>query len=188
MHNATEAFKIGQKAMDRLLWNESGGFYRSYTAPEDVCGPGADGIQCWHSYYKSNSDSAYTERAGLCCHGASGCGPHNEARPDALTTFAEAKAACDALENCTAFCISGPQSNLKPTRPVRMMWKTSAAGFSPNPTPVGANAIMADCTYANVLADSLGLSPLTSDAQIMAHLKKVVAANDSALPCVSRRP
>jgi len=60
-----------------------------------------------------------------------------------------------------------------------MMWKTGAAGFSPNPTPVGANAIMADCTYANVLADSLGLSPLTTDAQIVTHLKKVVEANDS---------
>ena len=38
---------------------------------------------------------------------------------------------------------------------------------------------MADCTYANVLADSLGLSPLTTDAQIMSHLKKVVEENDT---------
>ena len=59
------------------------------------------------------------------------------------------------------------------------MWKTGSAGFSPNPLPVGANAIMADCTYANVLADSLGLSPLTTDAQIVSHLQKVVEANDS---------
>ena len=81
--------------------------------------------------------------------------------------------------DCSAFCFVGPESNLKPTSPVKISWKTSGAGFSPNPTPVGANAIMADCTYANVLADSLGLSPLTTDDQIMSHLKKVVEANDS---------
>ena len=42
-----------------------------------------------------------------------------------------------------------------------------------------ANAIMADCTYANVLADSLGLSPLTSDAQIVSHLSKVLEENET---------
>ena len=59
------------------------------------------------------------------------------------------------------------------------MWKTSRAGFSPNPEVVGGNAIMADCTYANVLADTLGLSPLTTDAQISSHLKVVLRENDS---------
>ena len=29
--NVTQAFEIGQKAMDRLLWNESHGFYRRFT-------------------------------------------------------------------------------------------------------------------------------------------------------------
>jgi nitrate reductase assembly molybdenum cofactor insertion protein NarJ len=38
---------------------------------------------------------------------------------------------------------------------------------------------MADCTYANVLADSLGLSPLTSDAQIVSHLSKVLEENET---------
>merc|ERR1712037_476820 len=38
---------------------------------------------------------------------------------------------------------------------------------------------MADCTYANVLADSLGLSPLTTDPQIEAHLQAVLAENDT---------
>jgi hypothetical protein len=37
----------------------------------------------------------------------------------------------------------------------------------------------ADCTYANVLADTLGLSPLTTDAQISSHLKVVLRENDS---------
>ena len=60
-----------------------------------------------------------------------------------------------------------------------MMWKTASAGFTPNPTPVGSDAIMADCTYANVLADSLGVSPLTTDKQIVSHLKKVVEENDT---------
>jgi non-lysosomal glucosylceramidase len=60
-----------------------------------------------------------------------------------------------------------------------MMWKTGGAGFSPNPEIVGANAIMADCTYANVLADTLGLSPLTTDAQINSHLRVVLRENDS---------
>ena len=137
--NVTKALAIGQAAMDRLLWNASGRFYRSYTAPVDVCGPDADGSGCWHSYYKGKPGEAYTEKGGLCCHGGSGCGPHNAAKPDANATFAEAKAACDALANCSAFCFAGPESNLKPTSPVQMMWKTSAAGFSPNPSPVGAN-------------------------------------------------
>ena len=166
--------------MDNLLWNESGGFYRSYTAPVDVCGPLADGAGCWHSYYKGEPGAEYTERGGLCCHGGSGCGPHTDARPAANATFAAAKAACDALANCSSFCFAGPESNLRPVSPVDVMWKSSAAGFSPNPTPVGANAIMADCTYANVLADSLGLSPLTTDAQIVRHLEKVVEASDEA--------
>ena len=82
------------------------------------------------------------EKGGLCCHGGSGCGPHSEAAPPANATFAQAKATCDALPNCSSFCFSGPESDLKPTSPVPMMWKTSAAGFTPNPTPVGANAIM----------------------------------------------
>ena len=178
--NATKAYTIGQKAMDNLLWNESGGFYRSYTAPVDVCGPLADGAGCWHSYYKGEPGAEYTERGGLCCHGGSGCGPHTDARPAANATFAAAKAACDALANCSSFCFAGPESNLRPVSPVDVMWKSSAAGFSPNPTPVGANAIMADCTYANVLADSLGLSPLTTDAQIVRHLEKVVEASDES--------
>lgn len=177
--NVTEALVIGQRAMDRLLWNESGGFYRSYTAPQDVCGPHADGSRCWHSYYKDKSGVTYTERGGLCCEGTNGCGPQHEAAPQANATFAQAQAACDALPNCSAFCFASPESDLKPTSPVLMMWKTSTSGFSPNPTPVGANAIMADCTYANVLADSLGISPLTTDKQIVSHLRKVVASNDS---------
>ena len=175
--NATAAFQIGQTAMDRLLWNASAGFYRSYTAPADVCGASADGTRCWHSYYKGKPGAAYAEKGGLCCKGGSGCGPHNEARPDATATFAEALAICSALANCSAFCFSGPKS--RPNRPVKMMWKTTASGFSPNPEPVGANAVMADCTYANVLADSLGLSPLTTDKQIVSHLEKVVETNDS---------
>ena len=64
----------------------------------------------------------------------------------------------------------------------------SAAGFSPNPTPVGADAIMADCTYANVLADSLGLSPLTTDAQVVSHLAKVLQANDSPFGFIVPKP
>ena len=177
--NATAAYEIGQAAMDRLLWNATGGFYRSYTAPEDVCGPKASGKACWHSYYKGQPGAPYTEKGGLCCQGGGGCGPRNEAHLPANATFAEAKAVCDALPNCSSFCFTGPESNLKPSEPVPMMWKTAASGFSPNPSPVGADAIMADCTYANVLADSLGLSPLTTDAQIVSHLKKVVETNDS---------
>lgn len=177
--NCSAALDAGREAMDRLLWNESHGFYRSYTAPEDVCGPNADGSACWHSYYKTKPGAAYTERGGLCCHGGSGCGPHSQAKAPANATFLEAKAVCDGLANCTAFCFTGPESRLKPTDPVQMMWKTSSAGFTPNPTPVGGNAIMADCTYANVLADSLGLSPLTTDAQIVSHLSKVVEENDT---------
>jgi len=177
--NVTHAYAIGQRAMDRLLWNESGGFYRSYTAPVDVCGPKADGSACWHTYFKGTPGGAYTERGGLCCHGGAGCNPRNDAKLAGNATWDEAKAACDALDNCSSFCFVGPESNLKPAQRVPMMWKTSAAGFSPNPTPVGADAIMSDCTYANVLADSLGLSPLTTDGQILSHLKKVVQANDS---------
>jgi hypothetical protein len=94
-------------------------------------------------------------------------------------TFADAKAACDEQANCSSFCFAAPGSVSKPTTPVAMMWKTSMAGFSPNPEIVGANAIMADCTYANVLADTLGLSPLTTDAQINSHLKVVLRENDS---------
>lgn len=177
--NVTAALAIGQAAMDKLLWNSSGGFYRSYTAPPDVCDQHHDGSDCWHSYYKGAPGASYSEKGGLCCQGGYGCSPHNDARPARNATFTEAKAVCDALANCSAFCFAGPESELKPASPVKMMWKTSAAGFSPNPTPVGANAIMADCTYANVLADSLGLSPLTSDVQILSHLRKVVEANDS---------
>ena len=139
--NASRALAAGQKAMDTFLYNESGKFYRSYVAPKDVCGPSADGSGCWHSYDKTKP-GAYTEKGGLCCHGGSGCGPHSEAAPPANATFAQAKATCDALANCSSFCFSGPESDLKPTSPVPMMWKTSAAGFTPNPTPVGANAIM----------------------------------------------
>lgn len=173
------AYHTGIEGMDRLLWNKTDEFYRSYTAPEDVCGPKADGSACWHSYYKTKPGAAYTEKGGLCCHGGSGCGPHSQARPPGNASFLEAKATCDAIANCTAFCFTGPESNLKPTTPVQMMWKTSSAGFTPNPSPVGANAIMADCTYANVLADSLGLSPLTTDAQITSHLQKVTEENDT---------
>ena len=39
--NVTAALDIGRRAMDKLLWNATGGFYRSYTAPVDVCGPEA---------------------------------------------------------------------------------------------------------------------------------------------------
>ena len=38
---------------------------------------------------------------------------------------------------------------------------------------------MADCTYANVLADTLGLSPLTTNQQISSHLDAVLRQNDS---------
>ena len=177
--NCSAALQAGREGMDRLLWNTTEKFYRSYTAPEDVCGPKADGSACWHSYYKTKPGAAYTEKGGLCCHGGSGCGPHSQARAPGNATFLEAKAACDAIANCTSFCFTGPESNLKPAQPVQMMWKTSSAGFTANPTPVGANAVMADCTYANVLADSLGLSPLTTDAQIVSHLQKVVGENDT---------
>lgn len=177
--NVTAAYEIGQKAMDTLLWNKTGGFYRSYTAPVDVCSPHADGTGCWHSYYKGKPGAPYAEKGGLCCHGGAGCGPHNDVHPPSNATFSEAKAVCDTLPTCAAFCFAGPEAALKPTTPVKMMWKSGAAGFSPNPSPVGGNAIMADCTYANVLADSLGLSPLTTDAQIVSHLKSVVKENDS---------
>ena len=130
------AYEAGKKGMDRLLWNETGGFYRSYTAPLDVCGPSADGSGCWHSYYKG-SGKTYSEKGGLCCHGGSGCGPGSQAKAPANATFAEAQAACDALANCSSFCFTGPESNLKPETPVLMMWKTGASGFTPNPTPVG---------------------------------------------------
>ena len=147
----TSALARGQKAMDDMLWNASGGFYRSYTQPQDPCGPDADGAGCWHTYSKGRPGSPYTEEGGLCCHGGSGCGPHNVAAPAANATFAEATAACDALANCSSFCFTGPESDLKPTRPVQMMWKTGGAGFTPNPSPVGGNAIMADCTCVTAL-------------------------------------
>jgi len=171
-------------SIPRSRYNHSAGFYRSYTAPEDVCGPKADGKQCWHSYYKDKSGAAYTEKGGLCCHGGSGCGPGSAAKAPANMTFTQAKATCDSLKNCSAFCFTGPESDLKPASPVQMMWKTSAAGFTPNPTPVGANAIMADCTYANVLADSLGLSPLTTDAQIVSSTAILVGQSSTGMPWI----
>ena len=173
------AYEAGQKAMDSFLWNASGRFYRSYTAPEDVCGAEATGQSCWHSYYKQHGTTVYDERGGLCCHGGYGCGPHNEATAPANATFQEAKSICDALANCSSFCFVGPESDLQPSHPVSMMWKTAASGFSPNPLPVGKDAVMSDCTYANVLADSLGLSPLTTDDQIKAHLQTVLEENDT---------
>ena len=77
------------------------------TWPPDVCGPKLDGSGGWHSYYKGKTAGAYSEKGGLCCKGGGGCGPHNEVKPKANATFAEAKAACDALKNCSSFCFTG---------------------------------------------------------------------------------
>ena len=43
----------------------------------------------------------------------------------------------------------------------------------------GADAIMADSLYAQVLADSLGLGALTTDDQVRSHLKMVLRENDT---------
>ena len=118
----SSALARGQQAMDSMLWNSTGGFYRSYTAPEDPCGPNASGAACWHSYYKGKQGAAYTEKDGLCCHGGFGCGPQNEATAPANATFAEAKATCDALDNCTSFCFTGAGSEITPTTPVPLCY------------------------------------------------------------------
>lgn len=97
----------------------------------DVCAPNSDGSSCWHSYYKGKTAGVYSEKAGLCCKGGGGCGPHNAAKPKANATFAEAKAACDALENCSSFCFTG--LDMQPATRVPVMWKSAASGFSPNP-------------------------------------------------------
>ena len=97
----------------------------------DVCAPESDGSGCWHSYYKGETAGAYSEKGGLCCKGGGGCGPQNEVRPQANATFAEAKAACDALKSCSSFCFTGLDH--QPAARVPVMWKSAASGFSPNP-------------------------------------------------------
>jgi len=58
----------------------------------------------------------------------------------------------------------------------KLLWNETG-GFYRSYT--GGDALMSDSLYAQVLADSLGLGTLTTDAQVTSHLAAVVRENDT---------